>query len=111
MGEAEWKPIESCPPYRVVLLYRLGTLYPVVGSMIPGPLREGTCVEVESKRSYVLEEGGQEDDPARAYPFLREPAKPTHWAELPEIPLELLLEAERQRRGRALDRMREKRES
>lgn len=103
MSVVEWKPIRECPPYRTVLLYRLGTLYPVVGFMFPGPNREGTCHEDVSGRTFWLEEGGQEDDEDRVGLQLRESALPTHWAYLPEIPLELLMEADIRRRDKALE--------
>jgi len=77
------KVAELLPPrHVVVLLFRKGTLYPVVGACW-GCDPHG---DNPDRVLWTLEEGGMEDGAHRGYPFLHESAEPTHWAHLPEVP-------------------------
>lgn len=71
---ANWQPIATIPPYRVVLLARSGDLYPVVG-WVADDLAEG----------FFLEEGGAEDGEHRRYPTLVG-WEPDLWAPVPDVP-------------------------
>jgi hypothetical protein len=62
-----WYSIFSVPDVEVVMLYRAGDLYPVVGCYI-------------GDNTFTLEEGGDEDGEHRQHPFLA--WKPTHWRRL-----------------------------
>ena len=83
---ATWISIKKQPPRRheTVLLFRSGTLYPVVGSLFGRNPHGGT----PERTLYMLEEGGPEDGLHRSYPFLHESAEPTHWMPLPETPVD-----------------------
>jgi hypothetical protein len=69
------EPPEEC---RVVMLYRLGDLYPIVG------WRAATGMQQEV---WIIEEGGPEDSEQRSYPYALPGWQPTHWRELPSLPV------------------------
>ena len=83
-----WIPIAEQPPpnHHTVLLWREGSLCPVVGSLW-GNDEHG---EDPSRLLYQLEEGGPEDGEHRSYPWIAREAEPTHWRPLPALPGELI---------------------